>query len=578
MFKKVLLLCALFSITAFGYTPGTYDGEAKGYGGQIKVQVELSENRIEEVKVVEHKETPIVSDVALERISKEIVEFQSLAVDSVAGATVTSAGLRFAVRTALEEAGVTISDLMRRAEVAPVVKTDAEYTADVIIIGGGGAGLAAATSARQNGASVILIEKLSRLGGNTVIAGGAFNAAGTPMQSERSIEDSIELHYTHTFEGGDQVANPELVRTYTENAPLALEWLQSLGVEFTDVFTVLGALHPRSHRPALPLGTGFIVAHREFAEKNGVQIFYETEAKDLVTKDGRVVGVTAEGKTENITFNANKGVVIATGGFGADVAYRIQHNPNLTANILTTNHPGANASGIIMAEKLGANTVGMEYIQLLPMGDPRTGSLSGNIEHSVEDRIFVNKEGNRFVAEDARRDVMTNALFAQTDAYLWVIVDSQVYPNTDVKNNFNETIGELMADNRAFSGDTIEELAEKINVPAENLKKTIEDYNNAVDAKEDEFGRVLFGMKIEQAPFYAGARIPTVHHTMGGLEINTSAQVLDKDGNVIPGLYAAGEVTGGIHGSNRLGGNALSDIAVFGRIAGENAAKEEVQD
>lgn len=578
MLKKVLLLCVLSSIAVFGYTPGTYEGETKGYGGLIKVQVKLSENKIEEVRVLENKETPYVSSVALERIPKEIVEKQSLGVDSVAGATVTSAGLKYAVRLAVEKSGADISALMKKPEVTLIVKKDTEYTADVIVIGGGGAGLAAATSAKQNGASVILIEKMPRLGGNTILSGGAYNAVDPKRQKAQGIEDSIELHYQHTFEGGDKIAKPELVKVYVENAYPALEWLESLGVKFKDeVFTVLGALHPRSHKPEGAVGTGFILAHKEFAEKNGIQIYYDTEAKDLIVKDGRVVGVKAEGNTENITFHANKGVVIATGGFAGDVEYRTKFNPKLTSNILTTNHPGSNATGIIMGEKIGANTLGMEYIQLLPMGDPRTGSLSGNIETRVEDRIFVNKEGKRFVAEDGRRDVMTNALFDQTDAYMWVIVDSQVYPTTDTKNNFNETIGELVAEKRAVSANSIEELAEKIKVPVDILKKTIEDYNKAVEVKKDKFGRKLFGVKIEKSPFYAGARIPTTHHTMGGLEINEKAQVLNKEGKVIDGLYAAGEVTGGIHGTNRLGGNALSDIAVFGRIAGENVAKEGVK-
>ncbi|MGF6905556.1 flavocytochrome c [Fusobacterium sp. PH5-44] len=577
MIKKVLLICALTSFALFGYTPGTYDGEAKGYGGQIKVKVKVSESKIEEINVLENRETNYVGTIALDKLPKEIIENQSVGVDSVAGATSTSAGLKMAIRTALEKAGGTPAEFMKKPEIAPIVKKDTEYTADVVVIGGGGAGLAAAVTAKQNGASVILIEKMPRLGGNTILSGGAYNAADPKRQKAQKIEDSTDLHYDQTFKGGDEKADPKLVRLLVDNAYPALEWLEGLGMKFNDeLFTVLGGLHPRAHKPSTPVGTGFILTYKDFAEKNGIQIFYETEAKELVSKDGRIVGVKGNSKTENITFNATKGVVIATGGFGGDVEYRTKFNPNLKENILTTNHPGSDAVGIMMAEKVGANTVGMEYIQMLPMGDPRTGSLSGNIELSVEDRIFVNKEGKRFVAEDARRDVMTNALFQQPDAFMWTILDSQVYSTTDVKNNFNESIGELIAENRAVSANSIEELAEKIKVPVENLKKTIEDYNKAVDTKQDEFGRKLFGVKIEKAPFYAGGRIPTVHHTMGGLQINENAQVINKDGKIIPGLYAAGEVTGGIHGTNRLGGNALADITVFGRIAGENVAKEKI--
>lgn len=249
--------------------------------------------------------------------------------------------------------------------------------------------------------------------------------------------------------------------------------------------------------------------------------------------------------------------------------------PTLT-NLRTTNHPGATGDGLNMAGKVGASLIGLGGLQLLPMGDPETGSLSGNIEQGVEKRIFVNKDGNRFVDEGARRDVMTKALMEQKDSLMWVIVDKNSYPTGDTKNNFNESIDELLAQDRAFKADTLEELAKKIGVDPTNFVKTVEEFNKSVEkGSADELGRILFDKKIDMGPFYAGARVPTVHHTMGGIEINTNAQVLDKDGNVISGLYAAGEVTGGIHGGNRLGGNALADISVFGKIAGESAAAKK---
>lgn len=576
--RKLITAVALLStsVLSFSYEAGTYVGEAKGYGGMIQAEVTVSKDKIENIKLNAEKETPFVSSVALERIPKAIIEKQSLRVDTVAGATVTSRGVISAVTNAVKKAGGDMKVLRKRLPEEKIVKTEKEYTADVIVIGGGGAGLAAATSAKQNGASVILIEKMPRLGGNTVIAGGAYNAVDPKRQEPQGIEDSIELHFKHTYEGGDKKGNPELIQVMVENAYPGIEWLESLGVTFKDdVFTVLGALYPRSHKPTTPVSTGIILAYKEFAEKNGITILYETEAEKLITKDGRVVGVKAESKYNNITLNANKAVILATGGFAGDVEFRQKFNPKLTSNILTTNHPGADAEGILMAEEVGANLIGMSDIQLLPLGDPISGSLSGNIETTVEDRIFINKEGKRFVAEDERRDVMTNALFEQTDAYMWVVVDSQVYPTLDSKNNFNETMGDLIKENRAVMANSLDELATKLGVPADNLKQTIAEYNKGIDERKDPFGRKLYGKKIEKAPFFAGPRIPTVHHTMGGVQINKEAQVIDVNGKVIPGLYAAGEVTGGIHGANRLGGNALADITVFGKIAGENAAKEK---
>ena len=308
----------------------------------------------------------------------------------------------------------------------------------------------------------------------------------------------------------------------------------------------------------------------------------ETKAEELIIEDGIVTGVIALGANGNkVTLNANNGVILTTGGFGANVEMRQEYNkkwPTLDETIKTTNAPGATGDGLIMAEAVNANLVGMNEIQLLPMGDPNTGSLSGKVGVGVASNVFINKEGNRFVAEDERRDVMTMALYEQTDKWLWEVIDSDTYPTPESKNNFNQTITELVEQGIVIKADSLEELAEKLDLPYENLKASLDKYNEAVDNQGgDEFGRKILEQKIDTAPFYAGARSITVHHTMGGLEINTSAEVINKDSEIIEGLFAAGEVTGGVHGSNRLGGNALADITVFGKIAGENAAKNKLK-
>ncbi|HYE12349.1 MAG TPA: flavocytochrome c [Patescibacteria group bacterium] len=555
-----------------------YVGEGKGVHGNIKVGVTLKDNKIAEIEVLYQDETPGVGDVAIEQLVKDIVMYQSVAVDTIAGATISSKGLLTAVTEALEKSGLGMASFLKKPEKAAASTKLIEKKADVVIIGGGGAGLAAAVSAHQNGAKVLVLEKMPKVGGNTIISGAAFNAVDSKRQTAAGIADSIEKHYTQTFEGGDKLAKPEMVRTFVEKAYPALEWLESLGMKFKDeIFTVLGALWPRSHKPIEPLGTGYINTYMNYIKANSgdIEIMLNTTATELIVEDGKVVGVKADNQDGKITAIANKGVVVATGGFGANIPMRDKFNkiwPSLT-NIKTTNHPGATGDGMLMAEKIGAKLIGMEQIQLLPMGDPKTGSLSGNIEQGVENRIFVNKEGNRFVDEGARRDVMTKALFEQKDSTMWVILDKHSYPTGDTKNNFNETIDQLVAEGRAYKADTLEDLAKQIGVSPENLKESVEGFNKAVGSgAPDQFGRTLFKDKIDTAPFYAGARVPTVHHTMGGIEINPSAQVLDTNGKVISGLYAAGETTGGIHGSNRLGGNALPDTVVFGKIAGESAA------
>ncbi|AOY77773.1 flavocytochrome c [Clostridium formicaceticum] len=562
------------------FKAGTYRASAAGHNGDIEVEVTVDESSIKDVKILDHKESPGITDPAIERIPKAIVEDQTLAVDAISGATVTSKAIIAAVTEAIKLAGGDIDALNVKRDSAEVTGEAVEYTTDVVVIGGGGAGLAAAVSAHQNGAEVIVIEKMPRLGGNTILSGGALNAAGSPRQVAQGIEDSPDKHFTQTYEGGDKVGNPSLIKVLTDNAYPAVEWLESMGMKFNDeVFTVLGGLWPRAHKPSTPLGTGFIDTYQNYINENdGIEVLLDTEAVELIVENDKVVGVKAKGLKGDVILNANNGVVLASGGFGANIELRDKYNeswPALT-EIKTTNHPGATGDGLLLAEAVDANFVGLEHIQLLPMGDPVSGSLSGNIEQGVENRIFVNKDGNRFVDEGARRDVMTKALMEQQDAYMWVIVDKHSYPTGDTKNNFNESIDELIEQGRAFKGDTLEELAEKIGVDPTNLINAVNEFNKAVEAGgADAFGRTLFADKIDTAPFYAGGRVPTVHHTMGGVEINENAQVLDKNGNVIPGLYAAGEVTGGIHGTNRLGGNALADIAVFGRIAGESAAAKK---
>lgn len=591
-FKKALLLLLsalmVFSIIGCGKTqksgkgtfkPGTYTGEGEGIHGKIQVEVTVDENKITAVKVLKHDETPGVSDLALKKIPEDIVKYQSIGVDTIAGATVSSKGVLEAVKKALEKAGANIKDLEKKPEKDKSSAKKVEKTVDVVVIGGGGAGLAAAVTAHQNGSKVLVLEKMPKVGGNTIISGAAYNAVDPKRQAKAVVEDSVDKHYTQTYEGGDKVANPEMVRTFVENAYPGIEWLESMGMQFKDdIFTVLGALWPRSHKPVKPLGTGYIETYMNYIEKNkaDIEIIVNSKATELIVENGKVVGVKAEGADDEIVAKANKGVVMATGGFAANVEMRNKYNKTWSdlTNIKTTNHVGATGDGIVMAEKAGANLVGMEHIQLLPMGDPKTGSLSGNIEQGVENRIFVNKDGNRFVDEGARRDVMTKALFEQKDASMWVILDKHSYPTGDTKNNFNESIDELVKAGRAYKADTLEDLAKQIGANPDNLKNAVAEFNKSVESKaKDKFGRTLYKDKIDTAPFYAGARVPTAHHTMGGIEINPSAQVLDKNGKVIPGLYAAGETTGGIHGSNRLGGNALADTVVFGRIAGKSAAE-----
>ncbi|AFL98779.1 flavocytochrome c [Desulfitobacterium dehalogenans ATCC 51507] len=585
--KKIILFMALialvFSSTACTAQKSsevkTYLGTGEGIHGSIEVEVSLQDKKITDIKVLKQNETPDLGGAAITKLIEDMLKYQSIAIDTVSGATLSSNGLIAAVTKALEQAGVNLADYQKKPEKNQAANKTINKETEVVIIGGGGSGLAAAVSAHQNGAKVLVLEKMPNVGGNTLISGAAYNAVDPKRQGAAGIEDSIEKHYTHTYEGGDKLGKPELVRTLVENAYPTLEWLESLGMKYEDTIeTIVGSLWARGHIPVEPLGTGYVNAYMNYIKQHSdeIEIITHAKATDLIVEDGRITGVNAEGENGKIVAKASKGVIIATGGFSANVEMRESYNtiwPSLK-NLKTTNQPGATGDGIVMAEKVGANLIGMEYIQLHPTGDPKTGGLDGNVARDIEDNIFVNKNGQRFVDEGSRRDVMSKAILEQEGATMWVIVDKHSYPEGSDDSEFFGSIDSLIAEGRAYKADTLEELAQMMGINPENLVKTVAEFNKHVESKtKDQFGRTLYRNKIDTAPFYGGARVPVVHHTMGGIEINKDAQVLDKDGKIIPGLYASGEVTGGVHGSNRLGGNAMADINVFGKIAGASAAK-----
>ena len=584
----MLLTMSSLAVAEAGVFTGVGDSKIGG-AGSIEVAVTVDENGVvTNVEVTKNGDTPGISDPAVEQIPARIVEMQSANVDAVSSATFTSEAIMAATLDAVTKAGLDAAAWSEKKEAVVEKGADVVLEADVVIVGAGGAGLAAAVQANQNGSTVIVLEKMGKVGGNTILAGGAMNAVNDRSEQAIAYNDSVEWHFTQTMNGGDNQGDPVLVHTLVSNAYAGVEWLMDLGMEFQDetagLFTVTGGLWPRAHKPVMPLGQGFFATYMNYIDSHeGVDVMLNTKANELlVNENGRVCGVVATGETGNtVTVKARNGVIMATGGFAASVELRSAFNTqwaDLGATIKSTNHAGATGDGIKMMQKLGADFVQMGNIQLLPLGDPVTGSLAGNIEHDVETRIFVNKEGNRFVNEGGRRDDMTNALFAQTDAYMWIVMDSDTYPTGDELNNFGETINQLVEAGRAFKGETLEELAEKIGVPAENLVAAVTEFNRHAEGGDlagtpDEFGRTLFSTPIDNGPFYAAARVPTVHHTMGGVHINQYCQVINENGQIIPGLYAAGEVTGGIHGSNRLGGNALTDTVVFGRIAGDSASQ-----
>lgn len=597
---------------------GTYEGVGEGYHGEIKVAVSLKDDKIEKVEILEHSETEGVSDPAREQIPEAIVAEQSILVDSVSGCTKTSEGIKEAVKAALLTATSDISVFEKDVAKKEGSTELLEKSADIVIVGAGGAGLTAANEALDAGSSVIVLDKQPQVGGNTILAGSAMNSSDperqknltmTPaehdmvdhflgleaknemMQSwqetlqnewdaynaegRTDLFDSPSLHKLQTYVDGDYVAKPELVDYLCEHSLEALHWMEAKGTQWQDtVNAAVGATWRRSHTPSTEgglRGAQFVKPQEKYARENGAEILTDTKAEHLIVEEGRVVGVTGT-KTDGQPFEirANQAVIMATGGFSANVDMRVKYNTEwdvIDDSIPTTNGPQATGDGIVMAEEAGAQLIDMEKIQILP-------TWGGTITTYIENQIYVNQNGERFVHEDGRRDELSRAFLAQPGSYGYIVNDSKLVD----ENGFTvvgKNVNEMIEAGKLLKGDTIEELAEAIGCPAENLQASIDQFNASVDGAEDPFGRAVFDQKIDQGPFYAGKTSPAVHHTMGGISINEKAQVLDTNGQVIPGFYAAGEVTGGIHGGNRLGGNAITDIAVFGRVAGMNAAKEQ---
>ena len=591
-----------------GLKDGTYTGEAQGYGGAVTATITVSGGKITDCVLEGKNETPAIGGAALPTLKEQVIAAGSDKIDGYTGATGTTTGVKNAVAAALALAS---GSAPAGEETESALKST---ETDVLVIGGGGAGLSAALAAKQGGAKVILVEKLAALGGNTFRCGGAFNtydpegqakvpmteALGTTVEKvlahenvnedhaalkaevqkqwdeykasgKTALFDSPEWHALQTLDAGDYEGNVTMIRTLTSNALDTLHWLADNGVTWTDeVSTVVGALWNRSHQTPKASGAEIVAALESNARQSGVEIYLNTKAEELVVENGNVTGAKiTNANGETVTVKAAKGVILATGGFSANVEMREKYNKQwdyIGEKLPTNNTPGATGDGITMGEAVGANLVGMGWIQLMPLNTISGGGISGYVNSSA----FINKEGKRFVAEDARRDVLAAAVLKQTDQMFYIVCDAK---EAELRGVDKQRLDYMVSKKMIYSGNTIAELAANIGVPAAELEKSVAEFNKLVKAdKPDEYGRTLWENTIEVGPFYAPAFSPAVHHTMGGLEINTQAEVLNTSGQVIKGLYAAGEVTGGIHGTNRVGGNAVPDALCFGKIAGTNAA------
>ena len=569
------LLGAAFAAAAAA-APVVQEGEGAGRDGAVKVAVTFDNGKITDIKVLEQNENPLLGKKVFTTLKDNIVATNSVDVDVISGATVTSRGLLGAVADAAKKAGVTLSKadkkLIRKIE--KNIPSESKY--DVVVVGAGGAGFAAAIEAKRAGASVVMLEKMPQVGGNSLISGAEMNVPCNWVQKKLGIKDSIELYEKDTYLGGDKKGDPAVIKVLAENALDAAEWGRDyLGVEFEpdNLFFFGGMSVKRALIPKGQTGYEWISKMQKKAEELGIPIITDMKAEELIMKDGRVVGVKATMDGKNYDFYGKGGVVLATGGFGANAKMVAKYNPKIDERFKSTDSPGSTGEALYMAERAGAELVNMSYIQTYPICDPISGAIELIADSRFDGAIMLNQEGKRFVEELDRRDVLSEAILNQTGGYCLVLWNDKIgaVSNT-VKAHPDEYAG-FTKSGIMTTCDDLKCIADFTKIPYDSLKATVDRVSSMAGPGNDKDFNHRGGLvDLSQGKYYVIKAVPSVHHTMGGVRINPKGEVLTKEGKVIPGLWAAGEVTGVTHGTNRIGGNAYTDIMVFGRLTGQEAA------
>ena len=583
--KSTMIKSAVAMVFAAGFAaasmaaPVTAEGTGVGKHGDITVAVTFDAGKIQDIKIVKNAENPILAKKVFTDLKDQVVALSSTDVDLVSGATFSAKGFIDAVNDAAKKAGVTLAKADKKALKKAARELPKTSNYDVVVIGAGGAGFSAAITARNAGANVVLLEKMPAVGGNSLISGAEMNVARNWVQPKLGInDDSPELHAQDTFKGGDGKGDMKVINVMTHEALDAAKWCRDyLGVRFEDdnLFFFGGHSRKRALIPVGHTGTEFIAKFQAKADELGIPVITNMKAEELIkNKDGRVVGVKATMDGSEYTFNAKGGVVLATGGFGANPEMVKKYNPKIDERFKTTDAPGSTGEALYMAERAGAELVNMGYIQTYPICDPLSGAIELIADARFDGAIMLNQEGKRFVEELQRRDVLSEAILNQTGQYCWVLWNDNIgkISNT-VKAHANEyeafTKQGVMA-----TCDDLKCIADFTKIPFDQLQKTVKRVSDMAGKGNDkDFNHRAGLMDMQQGKYYVIKAVPSTHHTMGGVRINEKAEALTAEGKVIPGLWAAGEVTGVTHGTNRLGGNAYTDIIVFGRIAGEAAAK-----
>ena len=542
---------------------GIWEGTGEGRGGTILVRITVTNHIITDAKAVSQSESSFAQEALNKVLSNAIgrTDYLSLETDGITGATLTSQGVIDALTMAITAA---------KGERSEEETGDGDCSCDIVVVGAGGAGLCAAVEAASQGCKVIVVEKQGIVGGNTNYSTGGINAAETSVQRGLGIYDSKELFYDDTMKGGHYLNDSSLVRSFVENGPLTIDWLISLGTDLSDVGLMGGSSVKRTHRPqgGTAIGPHLMKVLKEAAHTRNVEIRTHNKVTGLITQNNRISGVNVEKKDGSTYSILAKVVIIATGGFGANLEMVTRYCPTLRG-MATLNHQGATGDAFTWIKAVGGYLIDLDKIQIHPTSEYVNHIL---ITEAVRGNgaILVNSDGQRFVNEMQTRDSVSAAILSQRGGMAYLLFDQQVRQSlASIETYQNQGV--------LISATTIAELADKMGINRQTLTSTMSRYTEMqLNGKDDDFGRAASAMTapLNVPPFYAVGVTPAIHHTMGGIKVDPDMHVLREDGTVLPGLYAAGEVTGGLHGANRLGGNGVGDVVVNGKIAGRNAAKE----
>ena len=549
----------LSSMPTGKFKSGVFQEKVQDGDNELLLNVNLETDRIADITLESETDLDVTFTSSFEEIRTRILDANTPLVDAVSGATTQSEAVKKAVTKAMAKSCKALV-MEEGGNLEPPCY-------DVVVIGSGGTGLAAAIQASDRDASVLLVEKMSTIGGNTIKASVGMNAAGTRFQKLKGIDDCKEKFYQESLKGGQGTNNPELLRSFVDNAPEAIEWLADRGIELNDITITGGMSTDRTHRPADRSAVGgFLISGlvRNINQRD-IDVMLDTDVIEILMENGAVSGLCVKNEENEILTIHTKSVVMASGGFSANQEMVVKYRPDLKG-FVTTNHKGATGSGIALLEQVGAGTVDMGEIQIHPTVEQTTSYL---ISEAIRGggAILVSQKGERFFNELETRDKVSAAIINLPEHYAYIVFDEQVRRN-------NKAADEYIGKGFVVSADNPRELARKLELDMHAFLATLEQYNVAVEKQHDEaFGRTTaLRHPINEGPFYAIRIAPGVHHTMGGVTINTNTEVLDVNGQVIPGVFAAGEVAGGLHGKNRIGGNAVADIIIFGTMAGRNAA------